>query len=85
MSMQELMDVGGVLDWNVEYNKEPGYVWLKRFAHYYPYSVWLNPVPEHLWGKAPSYASIEIVGDIFPMFPLSPEGIGRAVKKLRVR
>jgi uncharacterized protein with von Willebrand factor type A (vWA) domain len=83
MSEQELMDVGGVLDWSAQYNAEPGYIWLKRVARHFPYAVWLNPVPEYKWGGGQGYATIKTVGEIFPMYELTPVGISKAVKRLR--
>jgi uncharacterized protein with von Willebrand factor type A (vWA) domain len=85
MGEQELTKVGGVIDWSAEYNSETGLTWLNRFARHFPYTVWLNPVPEHFWNKAPNYASIPMVGEVFPMFELTPGGIEKAVKRLRVR
>ena len=82
MGEQELTDAGGIIEWSAEYNKEAGLVWLKRIARHYPYAVWLNPVPERLWGGGPDFASISLVGEVFPMFELTPGGIGKAVKRL---
>ncbi|MCL2120932.1 MAG: VWA containing CoxE family protein [Clostridiales bacterium] len=85
MSERELLEAGGALDWSVERNREPGYTWLSRMAKRYPYAIWMNPVPEARWGKEPSYASINAVREIFPMYELNPSGIRKAVKKLRVK
>ncbi len=85
MASSELTAVGGVIDWSAEYNAETGLTWLNRIARHFPYSVWLNPVPEHLWGSSPQYETIHMVGDIFPMFELTPLGLTKAVKRLRVK
>ena len=82
MGKGELMDVGGALDMLAEYNRESGYTWLKRLARHFPYAAWLNPVPEALWGDGDTYATIKTVREIFPMYPLSPEGISKAAKRL---
>jgi uncharacterized protein with von Willebrand factor type A (vWA) domain len=77
--------VGGALDWGVE-NDETGEVWLKRLTERFTHSVWLNPVAENLWpppGER-SYDTIGIIRGIFPMFPLTVEGLERAIGKLKV-
>ncbi|MFZ5596280.1 MAG: vWA domain-containing protein [Bacillota bacterium] len=85
MAPSELSMVGGVLDWGVE-NDETGEVWLKRLAERFTHCVWLNPVPEHFWPPAnhASYDTIGIIRTIFPMFPLTVEGLERAVDRLKV-
>jgi uncharacterized protein with von Willebrand factor type A (vWA) domain len=85
MAPSELVMVGGALDWGVE-NDETGEVWLKRLAERFTHSVWLNPVAENLWpppGER-SYDTIGIIRGIFPMFPLTVEGLERAIGKLKV-
>ena len=85
MSDRELMDVCGALDISAEYNHESGHTWLTRIAGHFPYAVWLNPVPVSLWAGGQGYASIKAIGEIFPMYELTPAGIAQAVKKLRSR
>lgn len=85
MGEQELMKVGGVIDWSAEFNAEPGITWLRRIARHYPYAVWLNPVPAQFWGRAPEYTSITTVGEVFPMYELTPKGIRQAVKRLHTK
>jgi len=86
MASSELTDVGGIIDWSAEYNSETGLTWLGRVARHFPYCIWLNPVPEYMWGSGePKFVTIKMVGEIFPMFELTPNGIEQAVKRLRVK
>lgn len=85
MAPSELMMAGGALDWGVE-NDEPGEVWLKRLAAHFSHCVWLNPVQEQLWPPPGEriYDTIGVIRTIFPMFPLTVEGLERAINKLKV-
>ena len=62
-------------------NEEPGATWLARLLERYPKAVWLNPEPERLWEYR---HSIQIIRDIMGsrMFPLSLEGLERAMRQL---
>ncbi len=51
---------------------------LKELVEKFPDSVWLNPEPKRFWG-APT---IEAIGDVVPMYPLTIEGLRNAVKEL---
>ncbi len=78
MSPYEILQAGG----SVEYmNEEPGATWLARLLERYPKAVWLNPEPERLWEYR---HSIQIIRDIMGsrMFPLSLEGLERAMRQL---
>jgi len=57
----------------------PGIDWLKRFHERCPASIWLNPDPHDYW----RHPTVEAIGRIFPMYPLSVEGLRGAVRKLR--
>ncbi|SOC14333.1 hypothetical protein SAMN05877809_107134 [Rhodobacter sp. JA431] len=78
MSPYEITHVGGA---NEHWNPEPGALWLERAIEQWPDHIWLNPVPERHW----SYTmSIGMIDQIFAgrMFPLTLEGITRAMKVL---
>ncbi len=78
MSPYEIIQPGG----NIEYmNEESGATWLARLLEQYPHAVWLNPEPEHLWNYR---QSIQIIHDIVGgrMFPLTLEGLERAMRQL---
>ncbi len=78
MHPSELVDRHGAIDyWHR--NDTPGIEWLSRLRRRFPDSVWLNPVAEQWW-NAPS---CEMVRRIFPMFPLTLQGLGQAISDLR--
>jgi uncharacterized protein len=56
-----------------------GLDWLRRFRQRCPGSVWLNPDPTRYW----RHPTVTAIGDVFPMFELTLDGIRDAVKKLR--
>ena len=78
MSPYEIAHPGGA---NEHWNAEAGQDWLARARQHWPANVWLNPLPERYW---PHTQSVGMVRRIFEdrMFPLTLDGIGRAVKAL---
>jgi len=78
MSPYEITLPGGSVE---HMNDEPGALWLRRVTDIYEHCVWLNPVPEEHWGWTPS---IKIIRDILGgrMFPLTLEGLDRAMREL---
>lgn len=78
MSPYEITYVGGSVE---HYNDEAGVVWLQRLKDQFPNHVWLNPIPKDYWKYT---QSIRMLEEFFEerMFPLSPAGIGDAMKKL---
>jgi uncharacterized protein len=81
MSPYEIEKEGGSVE---RWNDEPGGVWLRRLFAAYPRAVWLNPVPEKYWSGTASIGMIRnIVAD--RMFPVTLEGIDRAMRCLRHR
>jgi len=52
---------------------------LKFLADTFPHHVWLNPVPTRMWGYT---HTINTISQIFPMFPLSLDGLDQAISKL---
>ena len=78
MSPYEITHPGGSVE---HFNEESGQTWLQRVAHVYPATVWINPVPEKLWGYSQSTKIIkELVGG--NMFPLSLGGLDDAMREL---
>ena len=84
MAPSELLMPNGIIYWG-ETNEEPGLSRLKRIAGKFPYSVWLNPIPEKYRASDYGAKTIRIISEVFPMFELSPDGLDNAVKKLMVR
>jgi len=80
MGSSELFSPGGAIDYYY-HNDQPGIVWLKRIADHFRHCVWLNPMPERAW----SHITISAVAKVFPMFPLTIDGLEQAVSKLMVR
>lgn len=78
MHPYELIQTGVASTWG-NVNPTSGLDWLKRFREKVPNSVWLNPEPKRIW-EAPT---IRLVHSIFPMFPLTLEGLTEAVDVLR--
>ena len=74
MAPSELMDVFGSIDYWMQ-NKTPGIAWLHRLKSRFPRAVWLNPIPEKGW-----YGwTIKLVNRIFPMYPLTIDGLDDAI------
>lgn len=61
------------------YNGMSGLDWIKRVTGHCPHSVWLNPEPENYW----RHPTIEAIGRQISMFPLTVDGLRRAVGQLR--
>jgi hypothetical protein len=78
MSPYEITYPGG----SVEYwNEESGQTWLTRTLNTYENAIWLNPIPEKYWGRI---ASTTVIKQLFSdrMFPLTIEGIDKAMRQL---
>jgi uncharacterized protein with von Willebrand factor type A (vWA) domain len=78
MSPYELQEPGASVE---HFNDEAGEVWLRRLVGAYPKAVWLNPVPERYWDGTMSIGMIRRIMD-GRMFPLTLDGLDRAVRKL---
>jgi uncharacterized protein with von Willebrand factor type A (vWA) domain len=78
MSPYELTYSGGALDYYHQ-NQDTGLAWLRRFRERCPNSVWLNPEPKKIW-NAPT---IHIIRQVFPMFPLTIDGLTEAIDVIR--
>lgn len=78
MAPWELMSVSG---WNDDEDVE-GVMWMMRLRAHYPNAAWLNPEKPSGWWQN----TIDVLRRIFPMYPLTLEGLGDAVHQLtRVR
>jgi uncharacterized protein len=79
MSPYEIEQPGGSVE---HWNEEAGRVWMQRIASHFPRLVWLNPEPEERWKWTPSIGiTRELIGG--RMFPLTIDGIDRAMYELR--
>ncbi len=81
MSPYEIMTPGGSVE---HWNEEPGAMWLRRMLAAWPGAAWLNPEPVRRWEHTPS---IKLTRELMEdrMYPLTLEGIDRAMRELRSR
>ncbi len=78
MSPYEILLAGGSVEHN---NEEAGAAWLQRLLDVYSHAAWINPQPEVRWEYHESIAlTRKLMGD--RMFPLSLEGLDRAMRSL---
>jgi hypothetical protein len=77
MAPSELLQAGGSIDY-FERSGAPGISWLQLVADHFRRSAWLNPEPPAYWRQG----TCELIGRIFPMFPLTVEGIEDASRHL---
>jgi len=73
----ELTQPYGALRWDHR-NEEPGLLHLERLADHFRHAAWLNPMHESVWDES----SVAIVRRIFPMYPLTVEGVAALAKDL---
>jgi uncharacterized protein with von Willebrand factor type A (vWA) domain len=78
MSPYEIDREGGSVE---RWNDESGAEWMRRLLDAYPKAVWLNPVPEKYWSGTASIGMIRALMED-RMFPLTLDGIDRAMREL---
>ncbi len=78
MAPSELLDVNGCIEYFYN-NDVPGIWWMHKWAAKFKSAVWLNPIPPHSWNYS---MSTRIINKVFPMYPLTIDGLGDAIKKL---
>jgi uncharacterized protein with von Willebrand factor type A (vWA) domain len=74
MAPWELMSVSG---WQEDEGVE-GVTWMMRLREHYPTAAWLNPEQPSTWWQP----TIDVLRRVFPMYPLTLEGLGDAVHQL---
>ena len=74
MATYELLGAAG---WGDE-ARVPGIGWLMGLRDHFERAVWLNPDPPSSW----SHPTVESIRGVFPMFALTVDGLGDAVKEL---
>lgn len=74
MAPWELMSSSG---WPGDEGLE-GILWLAKLREHYPASAWINPEPVHTWWQT----TIDVLRKVYPMYPLTLEGLGEAVSQL---
>lgn len=80
MAPEELSEKYGAI-YYYQRNDTPGIVWLKRFADHFSHCIWLQPEEPRFW----IHPTVQMIRRLFPMYHLSLEGLGEAVKKLVVK
>jgi hypothetical protein len=78
MHPSELTSARGNIDPRMESNTT-GLAWLQRLERHFKRSVWLNPDRPVSWATS---STCRTVSALFPMYPLSIDGIEEAVKGL---
>lgn len=79
MSPHEVLVPGGSVE---HHNEEPGLAWMQRLLAVYHRAAWINPVPEEQWEWTPSIGILrEAMGG--RMFPLTLDGLDRAIARLK--
>jgi uncharacterized protein with von Willebrand factor type A (vWA) domain len=79
MSLHELQSPHGTLE-RYRTSEVTGLERLRQLSQAFPRRAWLNPLPENSWVH---YDTVSIVEKLFPMFPLTLEGLTQAVRQLR--
>jgi len=79
MAPEELMREGGASNY-FHYNQTAGIEYLKELGERVPRTVWLNPQNERWWRAT---WTIQKIQELFPMVPLTMEGLEEAVNELR--
>ncbi len=77
MHPAELLEAGGSIYLYAQ-NRTPGMEWLRRMASHFHRAAWLNPEPERYWAGT----TIEAIASVFPMWPLTLDGMSSAVRFL---
>lgn len=78
MHPYELTARYGALDYGAQ-NENTGLEWLLRLNRHFEKSIWLNPMPHRYWG----HPTIKMIGEVFPMFPLTLDGLEEGIKTLQ--
>jgi len=78
MGPYEITYPGGSVE---HWNDKPGSDYINKITSHFNKIVWLNPQPEAQWSY---YHSISIINQLIDdkMFPLTVDGIGRAIKEI---
>ena len=81
MGSWELLEPYGAISY-YDRNDTPGLAWLRRLGDHFTHCVWLNPFgDERFWINI----TVDMVRKVFPMYPLTLDGLNRAVRKLVVK
>lgn len=79
MAPYELFTPFGFDPWRTNGGHLSGLDWLQFMRRRCPASAWVNPDPQRWW----DHPTVRAIGGVFPMFPLTMEGLRDAVRSLR--
>jgi uncharacterized protein with von Willebrand factor type A (vWA) domain len=79
MSPYEIAYPGGASE---HWNAEAGQVWLQRARDQWGAHLWINPVPEKLWGYTHSIGMIQAILGADRMVPMTLSGLETGMKTL---
>ncbi len=80
MAPSELMNPYGSL-YYYHRNQQAGVTWLDRFRDHFRRAIWLNPINNRRYWNY-TYTT-KVIGNIFPMFPLTLGGLEEGIQELR--
>lgn len=75
--------LGGAWDYSMSdrgRGNDTALAWFQELAHHFDRNAWLNPEPEGYWT-----GTAEMIGRVFPMYQLTLDGLGEAVRHLSRR
>ncbi|MBI2388823.1 MAG: VWA domain-containing protein [Deltaproteobacteria bacterium] len=75
--------LGGAWDYSMSdrgRGNDTALAWFQELSHHFDRNAWLNPEPEGYWT-----GTAEMIGRVFPMYQLTLDGLGEAVRHLSRR
>ena len=67
------------------FNRETGMEWFQKFKKRFKRQIWLNPIEKSSWEYTYGSRTIHDIGEVFPMFELTLDGLEKGIKKLLVK
>ena len=67
------------------FNRETGMEWFQKFKKRFKRQIWLNPIEKKSWEWTYGAQTIHDIGQVFPMFELTLDGLEKGIKKLLVK
>lgn len=67
------------------FNRETGMEWFQKFKKRFKKQIWLNPIEKSSWEYIYGSRTIHDIGEVFPMFELTLDGLEKGIKKLLVK
>lgn len=67
------------------FNRETGMEWFQKFKKRFKKQIWLNPIEKSSWEYTYGSRTIHDIGEVFPMFELTLDGLEKGIKKLLVK